>query len=103
MLKIKAEATFTATVKIPHPGGEAAIKVHYRHMTADAFDAFVKQSREAGKSNAEVITQIVTNWEEVDVPFTPEAVADLCQQYHAAARVIVDTWITELTQAKRGN
>jgi len=56
-------------------------------------------------SNEEAIMECVAGWVEkdVDAPFSREAVDQLCQQYHAAAGAIVDTFITQLTQFKRKN
>ena len=56
-------------------------------------------------SNQEAIMECVDGWVEKDVdgPFSKEAVDTLCQQYHAAAGAIVDTFITQLTQFKRKN
>lgn len=103
LLKLKPDPTFTAAVKIPAPVGEIAIKVVYKHMTKDAYNAFIKSETDKSRTDEEALADIVTGWEEVDAPFSQENLRELCQQYHAAARVIVETYITELTQFRRGN
>lgn len=103
MLKLKPDPTFTTAVKIPSPGGELSIKVEFKHMTRDAYSAFIKGEAEKQRSDEDAIMDIAVGWHEVDAPFSREAVAEMCQQYHAAPRAIVETYIRELTQFKLGN
>jgi hypothetical protein len=103
MLKLQANPTFTTAVVVPTPEGEVRIKVEYKHMTKDAYTAFVKAEAEKARSDEDAIMDIAQGWTGVDGDFTRENVAKLCQQYHAAPRAIVETFIRELTQFKLGN
>lgn len=103
MLKLNAEPTFTVPVVIPAPTGNVTIKVTYKHMTRDAYLAFVKAESEKARPDEDAIMDIASAWSDVDEPFSREAVGKLCQQYHAAPRVIVETFIRELTQFKEKN
>lgn len=103
MLKLIANPTFIAKVEIPAPGGAVSIKMEFKHMTKDAYSAFLKADSEAGKSDQDTIMDIAVNWFNVDGEFTRENVDMLCQQYHAAPRAIVETFIKELTQFRLGN
>lgn len=103
MLKLKPDPTFVAAVKIPAPAGEVAIKVEFKHMTRDAYVKFITSEPEKARSDEDAIMDIACGWQGVDAEFSREAVAELCQQYHAAPRAIVEAFIRELTQAKLGN
>jgi hypothetical protein len=72
-------------------------------MDVDEYDAFIKAERENSRKNEEVLVDIMAGWHEVDTEFSQEALAKLCKKYHAAARVLVEKFISELTQAKAGN
>lgn len=103
MLKLTANPTFTSKVEIPAPGGPVSIKVEFKHMTKDAYNAFLKADAEAQRSNEDTIMEIAVGWANVDGEFNRENVAELCQQYHAAPRAIVETFVRDLTQFKSGN
>jgi hypothetical protein len=103
MLKLIANPTFIAKVEIPAPGGPVSIKMEFKHMTKDAYNAFLKADSEAGKNDQDTIMDIAVNWFNVEGDFTKENVAELCQQYHAAPRAIVETFVRELTQYRLGN
>src|ERR1043165_3294652 len=103
MLKLRPDPTFVTAVKIPAPTGEIAIKVEFKHMTKDAYLAFLKAEPEKERSDEDTIMDIAVGWIGVDAEFTRENVRELCQQYHAAPRVIVETFIRELTQNRLGN
>lgn len=103
MLKIQPNPTFTSRVEIPTPEGNVQIKVEFKHMDTDAYEAFVKSEAAKNRSNEETIGDIAVGWTGVDGDFTPENVAKVCKAYHAAAGAIVTAFITELTQAKAGN
>jgi hypothetical protein len=103
MLKIQANPTFNARVEIPTPEGPVAIKMVFKHMDTEAYNDFIKREAELQRSNEDAIMDIAEGWHEVDGEFNRENVAKVCKQYHAAAGVIVTTFINELTQAKAGN
>jgi hypothetical protein len=103
VLKLKASPTFTTPVTIPSPDGDITIKVEFRHMTKDAYSAFIEAERTKDRGDKEALMDIMAGWHEVDTPFSAEAVGELCQQYHAAAGAIVSTFIEQLTQYKRKN
>lgn len=102
-LKLKADPTYFAKVEIPTPNGPVDIKVQYKHMTRDEYKAFV--DAEIGKTRGDEATlmDIMAGWSGVDSDFSKEAVDELCQQYHAAPRAIVEGFIYSLTQSRLGN
>lgn len=103
MLKLKASPTFICAVDIPTPEGAVKIKVEYKHMTKDAYLSFITSEGNKTRTDEDAIMDIATNWMGVEGDFNRESVHELCQQYHAAPRAIVETFIRELTQHKLGN
>jgi hypothetical protein len=103
MLKLIAAPTFNAKVEIPTPSGAVSIKVEFKHMTRDAYKAFINAEREIVRSDEDAIMDIAIGWTGVDAEFSRESVAELCQQYHAAPKAIVEAFINELTQARTSN
>jgi hypothetical protein len=103
MLKIQPSPTFTSRVEIPTPEGIVPIKVEFKHMDTDAYEAFIKSEAAKNRSNEETICDIAVGWSGVDSDFTPDNVRAVCKAYHAAAGAIVATFISELTQAKEKN
>jgi hypothetical protein len=103
MLKLKPNPTFMAKVDIPAPGGNVSIKVEFRHMTRDEYKAFIEAEGKSKRTDEEALMDIMRGWANVDAEFNKDNVAELCQQYHAAPRAIVEAFIRELTQFKLGN
>lgn len=103
MLKLKPNPTFTVPVVIPAPDGKVTIKVEFKHMTKDAYQAFIKDEAKKDRSDEDAILDIAVGWSDVDGDFNRENLRELCQQYHGAATAIVETFIRELTQARLGN
>ncbi|USE78906.1 phage tail assembly chaperone [Cupriavidus gilardii] len=116
MFKINPNPTFTATVTIPVPGGKPEkLKLTFRHKSRDQakdyFDRIAKEAAEAiesGKTDdvareRRALEEIVAGWEDVDQPFSGDALEQLLQNYHGAATAILDTFTTELNLARRGN
>lgn len=104
MLKLKADPTFTAPVVLSLPGGGThTIKVVYKHMTRDAYNAFIAAEQKENRSDEDAIMDIASGWFEVEGEFTRENIREFCQQYHLAARAIVSTFVEQLTQYKAKN
>jgi hypothetical protein len=103
MLKLNPDPTFTSKVDIPTPTGVQTIKVEYKYMDVDEYNAFIKKEGELNRTNEEALMDIMAGWHEVDTEFSKEALTKLCKKYHAAARVLVEKFISDLTQAKAGN
>lgn len=105
MLKLQPNPTFTAKVGIPVPGQDkpAEITCIFAHMDRDEFKVFAAPDAAAARSDAESLQRILRGWEGVDAPFSAEAVATLCRQYHGAAFAISSAYVAELTKARLGN
>ena len=103
MLKLDTEPTFTAAVEIPSPWGVQRIKMVFRYMDTDEYDKFFKDKAGVNQSNEDLISDIATDWKEVDAEFSKENIAKLCKKYHQAATKIVETWMLQNTQARVEN
>jgi len=105
MLKLQPNPTFRAEVGIPVPGQPEPVKIWcvFAHMDRDEFRAFAAPEASASRSDAQSLQRILRGWEGVDAPFSEEAVAKLCQQYHGAAFAISSVFVQELTKARLGN
>jgi hypothetical protein len=104
MLRLKANPTFKAPVKIPLPGGETVeITIEFKHMTKDEYSAFIEKEKGAKRSDEDAIIDVAVGWEGVDGEFNTKNIHEFCQQYHGAASRIARTFVEELTQYKLGN
>ncbi|MBD9419815.1 hypothetical protein IB259_11165 [Achromobacter sp. ACM04] len=96
--------TFPAVVEIPRPGAEPAeLHLVFKHKDDDQLKEWLA-SASGAKSDAEWLLGIVDGWEGVSAKFSPDALATLVRNYHApAVTAIVDKYLAELTEARRGN
>lgn len=104
VFSLDAPTTFSAVVDIPRPGKDPApLHLVFRHLTGEQLNAWLAGSKEA-KSDAEWLAVIVENWEGVSAEFSVDALAKLVNNYHApAVTSIVDKFLAELTEVRRGN
>ncbi|MDH0740222.1 phage tail assembly chaperone [Achromobacter spanius] len=96
--------TFRATAQIPRPGAESAnLQLIFKHKDEEQLKEWLGSAKDA-KSDAEWLLGIVDGWEGVNIDFSADAVATLVRNYHApAVTAIVDKYLSELTEARRGN
>ena len=104
MFKIKANPTFVATAKIPAAGGDILeLKWVFKHRTRKQLEAFLQEAAKAEMSDVDGILDMVEGWEEVDTPFSREAVEELLDQYHDVVRPTMDAYLQGINGAKQGN
>ncbi len=100
--RLQPAPTFWATVPIRLPGGELAdLQLEFRHRSRTQMAALFDSV--AGRSDEDVVADIVAGWREVDEAFTPDAVRRLVDNYPGVAGQIVEAYVRELVQARRGN
>jgi hypothetical protein len=130
VLKVDPDPTFTKPVKFKTPQGEQSLLLVFRHMTVEehdkwwaealqryrdhvaALDAHMKALQELAegaeppeapkqpKTGLDEIMDVVVGWEEVDQPFSREALAKVLSNYHdLSAKKICEAWSSGLTQA----
>lgn len=104
MLKLKASPTFKAKVGIPAAGGETVeIEVEFKHMTKGQLEQFLTGDEAKTRKDEDTILAIASGWSGVDAEFNKASLTELFQHYHAAARVMVEAYFLELTQARLKN
>ena len=97
--------TFTARVAIPIPGKQAeSVEFTFKGRTRDEFKEFVEgiQNAEGATADVDTILDIASGWELEDA-FDRKNIEVLTQNYLGAARAIIETYFTELTQARTKN
>lgn len=94
--KIVPDPTFKAQAAIPIPGADPEkVGFTYKHRSRREFKAYMEDmAKDDGKDDIDLVMDTVTGWELTD-EFTRENVEKLLDNYHGAARAIVDTYIDE--------
>jgi hypothetical protein len=100
--KLEPNPTFWATVPVRLPGGELSdLQLEFRHRSrtemASLFDTV------SGRTDEDVIADVISNWRDVSEPFSTEAVRKLVNNYPGIASQLVEAYVRELVQARRGN
>lgn len=101
-LKLNPNPTFTSPVNIPTPEGDAQIRVVFKYRDRAQLAEFMAFATKCEK-DVDVMMELIEGWYDVDTPFSREAVEMLMRNYHASARAVLSTYISELTQQKVGN
>ncbi|MFJ2989953.1 phage tail assembly chaperone [Collimonas sp. NPDC087041] len=100
--KLNPNPTFKAKVDIPVPGDKKqSIEFEFKHKDKDAFKEFIGTIEKL--SDVDTILAISVGWSGVDADFSPESVALLVKNYHAAAQAIYRKYADELIQGRLGN
>ena len=102
MFKLRPNPTFFAVALIPVPGGEPQpLELEFRHRKRSELKVFAASLE--GRSDDEIVPDMVVGWRGADVEFSPEALAELLEQYPAAPAAIAATYYREHTAASRKN
>lgn len=100
--KLKANPTFKRTVQIKDLDGVAsALTLVMRHMRRSALKEF--SDGLAGRSDDDIVADLVVGWEEVDVEFSQDALRELLQEYAGAAALIWLDYQAAYQEAARKN
>ena len=108
-VKLIANPTFTAMVKLTVPGQVALAEVQFvfKHLGDRDLEAWVKASQ--GKTDATFLGEVIEGWQagvEDDtgpVPYSLEALAKLLDQFHPAGREIFQQYREALRESRLGN
>ena len=94
--KIQANPTFNTKAPIPVPGADSVkIDFTYIHRTRKEFKAYMEaMTQDDGKDDIDLVMETISGWELTD-EFNRENVEELLENYHGAARAIIDTYIDE--------
>jgi hypothetical protein len=100
-LKLVANPTFETSVDIPiHGGTDVKVKFVFKHRTKTEIKSWEKSIK--GKTDAEVILEMVESWE-LDDELTIENAEKLTENYAGAALAIIKKYLEEIAQARTKN
>ena len=101
-LKLKQNPVFTVPVEIPTTSGKPEIiKISFRHKTKDEYLDWLKTLE--GKIEVDILLEIIDGWSEVAADFTKENLAEVLQNYQAAALVIYGAYGDALVNGRVKN
>lgn len=104
MFKVNPEPIFPGAAVIVVPGGgEATLKLVFRHKTREAAQAHFERAAKGEEPEVALMLEIVAGWEDVDVPFSAEALGQVLQNYHGAPMAIYEAYTAALHGGRRGN
>lgn len=103
-IQLTAAPTFKHAVEIPVPGeSPASVEFVFKGRTKAQFKEFMDSLSDAKvREDADIVMDIACGWE-LDEPFDRDNVVKLVESYIGAARMIVETYIAELTAARAKN
>lgn len=109
MFQLDPNPTFEVSVLISVPGKAdgLALLVIYRHKRKTALADWI--GRAPGRSDVEILGEVIEGWSGMhdaagkDVPYTRDALDTLLENYPAAKDDLFQTYLRELTEAKRKN
>lgn len=98
---LEPNPTFWAKAEIHVPGGDPMLlEVEYRYLARKELTDL--RTRMDGKPKLEMLNELVVGWKAAK-PFSAEALASLDDRYYAAADALLETYLEELTGARRKN
>ena len=97
MLKFAANPTFKTTVTVPTTDGPQTLKVTFKYMPTDAWDAFVAERVARKAQMTDVMAELIESWEDAEKPCSVESLKEL-DNVHAAA---IDTLFAAYTDARK--
>lgn len=98
---LAVKPTFKSKIQMPvHGGGAVELEFEFKHRSRD-------QLAEWGKTlvklpDPEMLEDILAGWN-IDEPFGRESIELLCQNYAGAPKVLLETYLLELRQAREKN
>ena len=102
MFKVKAPETFDATLTITGQGREQKLKLTYRHLLKDAYKALVDKLSAGELTPAQVILDMVSEWD-ADVALDTEGVELALQHQIGLDTAIIHGYAQAIQVARKGN
>lgn len=100
--KLKAHPTFPRTVELKTLAGEVVpLQLEMRHMRRSVLKEFSENL--VGRSDDDIVADIVAGWIDVDTEFSKEALFELLQEYANAAGAIWADYQAAYQEAARKN
>lgn len=102
-IKLKADPTFVSTVQITTPAGPMAVEFEFKHFGRDEYQKWLNDPKAKSRTYEAAILEISSGWTDKETEFTPAALKEFLQSYHAAGREIIQHHASVLTGARLGN
>lgn len=102
MFKVKAPEVFEATLTIVGQGREQKLKLKYRHLLKDAYKALVEKLAGGEITAAQVILDMVSEWD-ADVDLDTEGVELALQHQIGLDTAIIHGYAQSIQVARKGN
>lgn len=103
MFKLNPNPTFTVKVALSVPGQAEPkpVDITFKHLARPQIREFFAGLE--GKTDQEALAEVVTGWGGVDVPFSPEALGSLLDNYPPAGGELFEAFRRELMESRRKN
>ena len=100
--RLKANPTFWRTVNVRSLDGEEfPLQLELKHRRKSELREFVASLE--GRTDEELVADLVVGWKDVDAEFSPEALTDLLEEYSGAAVAIWTEYQKAYAEAARKN
>lgn len=103
MFRVFVSDAFWWTVQIPVPTDDGWVKqpleVQFKHFTSDGFEELMATVRREKLTDPQLVTRVLLDWRKVAsadgaaLPFSPDALQQLCRTVPGAAECLVRDWI----------
>jgi hypothetical protein len=105
MFVLQPNPTFKRIVTFPTPSGEAKITFEFKHKGRKALKAFFASIGEGenARTDSDALQELIHTWFEVDVPYSPENLELLLDNYPNAASEIFEAYHKGLFEGKQKN
>lgn len=98
---LAVKPTFKSKIQMPVHGGDTVeLEFEFKHRTRDQLNDWVKSF--AKLADPDMIEAMVVGWS-IEDPFNRESIELLCQNYAGAPKVLLESYIQELRQAREKN
>lgn len=101
MFKLKPDATFLATVRIPNGDQPLPLKLKFRRKRKEEIAAWIESA--AAKTDPDSLGEIIETWIDVDTDYSAEALAELLSAYSGAGMAIFAGYLRAVSEAERKN
>jgi hypothetical protein len=103
MFKLQPNPTFSSKVKLSVPGNEApqTVTITFKHLSRPQIKSYFTALE--GKTDAEALGEIVTDWAGIDAKYSPENLQELLENYPTAAEELFSAYRRELMESRAKN
>lgn len=103
MFKVQPNPTFPCKVELSVPGEDKTkiVTVTFKHLSKPQIKTYFDGLE--GKTDAEALGEIITDWDGIDAKFNTESLQTLLENYPAAGGELFDAFRRDLMESRRKN